>query len=78
MYGYYYNDSEFCSNGCLIIYYTFEGGCYTMDKGIYCEAAEYDDNNYICRYTGKPCTVTPIPNKYQCHQYELEKSKSKN
>lgn len=41
-----------------------------MEKGIYCEIAEYQENEYICRYTGKPCTVTPIPNKYQCHEYD--------
>lgn len=41
-----------------------------MDKGIYCEIAEYQENEYICRYTGKPCTVTPIPNRYQCHEYD--------
>lgn len=43
-----------------------------MDKGIYCEKAQYQDNEYICWYTGKPCTITPIPNKYQCHLYDTK------
>lgn len=44
-----------------------------MDKHIYCENAEYQDNEYICRYTGKPCTISPIPNKYMCIIYDRYK-----
>ena len=44
-----------------------------MDKHIYCENAEYQDNDYICRYTGKPCTISPIPNKYMCIIYDRYK-----
>lgn len=40
-----------------------------MDKNIYCEKAVYDEDNYICWYTGKPCTISPIPNKYLCLLY---------
>lgn len=53
-----------------------------MDKNIYCEKAVYDEDNYICWYTGKPCTISPIPNKYLCLLYgkklkEVEKYGSK-
>lgn len=45
-----------------------------MDKGIYCELAEWIDNEYICRCTGNPCTITPVPNKYECVEYSRRKT----
>lgn len=48
-----------------------------MDNNIYCEKAEYVDDNYICWYTGKPCTILPIPNKYQCLTYDKNRKQQK-
>lgn len=49
-----------------------------MDKNIYCEQATFIDNDYICWYTGKPCTISPIPNKYECFIYSKNKNYIKN
>lgn len=32
--------------------------------------ATYIEEEYICWYTGRPCTISPIPNKYLCHTYD--------
>ena len=54
-----------------MIYYIFEGGIvYKPDKNIYCDMATYIEEEYICWYTGRPCTISPIPNKYLCHTYD--------
>lgn len=45
------------------------------EKNIYCEMATYLDGDYICWYTGKPCTISPIPNKYQCYTYDSRRPK---
>lgn len=44
------------------------------DKNIYCDMATYIDEEYICWYTGRPCTTSPIPNKYQCHTYDRNRN----
>ena len=49
-----------------------------MDRGVYCDKAEYCENKYICWYTGKPCTISPIPNKYECRLYDIKRNSYNN
>lgn len=49
-----------------------------MSQNIYCDKAEYIDNDYICWYTGKPCTISPVPNLYLCNLYYKRKGEFTN
>lgn len=35
-------------------------------QNIRCDKAEYIEDEYICWYTGKPCTITPLPDIEYC------------
>lgn len=45
-----------------------------MNDKVYCEHAAYIENEFICWYTGKPCTITPLPSRYMCSIYSRKNS----
>lgn len=44
-----------------------------------CDKAQYIDEMYICWYTGEPCTISGLPNKFECKRYwdSIKKDKIK-
>lgn len=40
------------------------------DKNCYCGMAEYEEDMYICRYTGQQCIYHDYPNQFTCRQYK--------
>ena len=45
--------------------------------GVRCDSAQYIDEKYICRITGKQCELGEIPNQWECYTH-LKYNKNNN